>query len=74
MAFSHRRAIFPPHVIGATKPGRTASAQLPVARPVPGAPRLVYSAYAKGKYIDVSIYKHGEVVLCPYTAKKFRVP
>ncbi len=22
----------------------------------------------------VSIYKHGEVVLCPYTTKPFRVP
>jgi len=56
------------------KPRQTVQAQLPVARPVPGKPGLVYSPYAKGKIIAVSIYKHGEVVMCPYTAKKFRVP
>src|SRR5260370_21868736 len=67
------------------KPVRTAQAQLPVARPVPGMPGHVYSPYAKGKIIAVSgsvmghpemriEYKHGEVVKCPYTGKKFRVP
>jgi hypothetical protein len=59
---------------------------LPVAIPVPGKPGLVYSPYAKGKYIAVEgpivvggrtvtiRYKHGDVVVCPYTNKKFRVP
>jgi hypothetical protein len=56
------------------KPKPNAQAQLPVGRPVPGKPGLVYSPYAKGKIMNVSIYKHGEIVLCPYTAKKFRVP
>jgi len=56
------------------KPKVTAASQLPFGIPVPGKPNLVYSPYAKGKIIDVSIYKHGETVLCPYTAKKFRVP
>jgi len=67
------------------KPTRTAQAQLPVARSVPGMPGHVYSPYAKGKIIAVSgsvmghpemriEYKHGEVVVCPYTGKKFRVP
>ena len=67
------------------KPKATAQSQLPVARPVPGMPGHVYSPYAKGKIIAVSgsvmghpemriEYKHGEVVMCPYTGKKFRVP
>ncbi len=42
--------------------------------PVPGKPGLVYSPYAKGKIIDVSPYKHGAVVLCPYSVRMFRVP
>ncbi len=42
--------------------------------PVPGKPGLVYSPYAKGKIIDVSRFKHGDVVFCWYTAKMFRVP
>jgi hypothetical protein len=67
------------------KPKATAQSELPVARPVPGMPGHVYSPYAKGKIIAVAgavmgipnariEYKHGEVVLCPYTGKKFRVP
>jgi hypothetical protein len=68
------------------KPARTAQAEkLPVARPVPDMPGHVYSPYAKGKIIAVAgtvmgnpnariEYKHGEVVVCPYTGKKFRVP
>jgi hypothetical protein len=56
------------------KPTPTAQEKLPVAVPVPGKPALVYSPYAKGKIMDVSPYKHGEIVLCPYTARKFRVP
>ena len=56
------------------KPRQTAEAQLPVARSVPGNPGHVYSPYAKGKIIAVTGYPHGTVVLCPYTAKKFRVP
>ena len=56
------------------RPGKSAEAQLPVAAPVPGNPGHVYSPYAKGKIINVSIFKHGEVVICPYTNKKFRVP
>jgi hypothetical protein len=52
----------------------TAQERLPVAVPVPGKPGLVYSPYAKGKIMDVEPFKHGEVVLCPYTARKFRVP
>ena len=47
---------------------------MPVGIPVPGKPGLVYSPYAKGKIMNVSIYKRGEVVLCPYTAKPFRAP
>jgi hypothetical protein len=56
------------------KPKVTAASQLPFGIPVPGNPGHVYSPYAKGKIINVSIYKHGEIVLCPYTAKKFLVP
>ena len=56
------------------KPKASTESQLPVARLVPGNPGHVYSPYAKGKIINVGIYKHGEIVLCPYTAKKFRVP
>jgi hypothetical protein len=67
------------------KPRQTAEAQLPVARPVPGNPGHVYCPFGTGKIIAVSgnvmgipnariEYKHGEVVVCPYTGKKFRVP
>jgi len=56
------------------KPKATAQSQLPVARPVPGKPGLVYSPYARGKIMSVSIYKHGEIALCPYTGRKFRAP
>lgn len=57
-----------------SKPSKNAQAQLPTGIPVPGKPGLVYSPYAKGKIISVSIYKHGEIVRCPYTDKMFRVP
>ena len=56
------------------KPTPTAQEKLPFGIPVPGKPGLVYSPYAKEKIIDVSGYKHGQLVLCPYTARKFRVP
>ena len=67
------------------KPAPNAEAHLPVAHSVPGKPGLVYSPYAKGKVIAVAggvmgipnariEFKHGEVVVCPYTGKKFRVP
>jgi hypothetical protein len=68
------------------KSGQTAQDQLPFGIPVPGKPNLVYSPYAKGKIVAVAgttvmngrtvtiHYKHGELVLCPYTGKKFRVP
>jgi hypothetical protein len=66
-------------------PAPISQAQLPVARPVPGKSGLVYSPYAKGKIIAVAggvmgipnyriEFKHDEVVVCPYTGKKFRVP
>src|SRR5439155_23535561 len=59
-------------------------AQLPVAGRVPGKPGLVYSPYARGKIIAVTgsvmdipneriEFNHGEVAVCPYTGKKFRV-
>jgi hypothetical protein len=64
----------PLHAGPKAKASPSAQAQLPVGVPVPGKPGLVYSPYAKGKIMNVSIYKHGEVVLCPYTAKPFRVP
>jgi hypothetical protein len=56
-----------------SKPRQT-EGQLPFGIPVPGKPGLVYSPYAKGKIMSVQGYRHGEVVLCPYTNKKFRVP
>jgi hypothetical protein len=63
--------IFPP----TPKPAPNAQADLPVGVPVLGKPGLVYSPYAKEKMIFVRApFKHGQVVLCPYTAKKFRVP
>jgi len=68
------------------KPKASTESQLPVARLVPGNPGHVYSPYAKGKIIDVAPptvvggrtvqvrMKRGQVVLCPYTDKMFRVP
>ena len=75
----------PLHAAPKPKPTLTAQEKLPVAVPVPGMPGHVYSPYAKGKIIAVAgsvmghpdmhiEYKHGEVVRCPYTGKKFRVP
>jgi hypothetical protein len=46
----------------------------PFGIPVPGKPGLVCSPYAKGKIIDVSRFKRGDVAFCWYTAKMFRVP
>jgi hypothetical protein len=68
------------------KPKVTAASQLPFGIQVPGKPNLVYSPYAKGKIIDVAPptvvggrtvmirMKRGQLVLCPYTGKTFRVP
>jgi len=56
------------------KPMPTAQERLPVGVPVPGKPGLVYSPYARGKIMDVEGFKHGTIVMCPYTARKFRVP
>ncbi len=42
--------------------------------PFPENPDLFILPYAKGKIIDVSLYKHGAVVLCPYSVRMFRVP
>jgi hypothetical protein len=58
----------------APKPPPTAQENLPFGIPVPKHPFLVYSPYAKGKIMDVEGFKHGEVVICPYSARKFRVP
>jgi len=63
----------PLHAAPAPKPP-PAQENLSFGIPVPGHPFLVYSPYAKGKIMDVQGFKHGEVVLCPYTARKFRVP
>ena len=30
--------------------------------------------YATGKIVNVSVFTHGEVALCPYTGRKFRAP
>ena len=35
---------------------------------------FAYSPYAKGKIVNVSVFTHGEVALCPYTGRKFRAP
>ena len=66
--------VAPLHAAPKPKPTPTAQEKLPVGVPVSGKPGLVYSPYAKGKIMSVQGYKHGEVVLCPYTARKFRVP
>ena len=70
----------------ARKLGQNSQVQLPVGTFVPGKPDLVYSPYATGKIIAVAgridvgerttmiRFNHGEVILCPYTLKKFRVP
>jgi len=64
----------PLHAAPNSKPTQIAQEKLPVGVPLPRKPGLVYSPYAKGRVISVQAYKHGEVVICPYTDKKFRVP
>ena len=47
---------------------------LPIAKPVPGRPGLVYSPFNTQKYIDVSDYPSGTEVRDPYSGKMFIVP
>jgi hypothetical protein len=35
---------------------------------------FAYSPYAKGKIVNVSVFTHGEVAICPYTGRKFLAP
>ena len=66
------------------KPMPHTPAQLPIAYGVPGKLGLVYSPFAKGKIVAVAggvmampnkkvESKYGEVVVCPYSGKQFRV-
>ena len=45
------------------------------ARPVRGKPGYVISPYAPDAgYVDVTGFKHGDEVRCPYSGKKFLAP
>jgi hypothetical protein len=59
----------------ASTPRSSATAQFPVAKPVPGKPGYVFSPYdPNGGYVDVTGYQSGSKVKDPYSQKIFLVP
>ncbi|MEM9478930.1 MAG: hypothetical protein AAGA58_04620 [Verrucomicrobiota bacterium] len=50
------------------------SSNIPYADPIPGQSGYVYSPFAPGRPVVVTGFSPGQIVECPYTQKKFRVP
>lgn len=56
------------------KPKLPKQSSVPYAEPIPGQNGYVYSPFAPGRPVEVTGFSPGQVVTCPYTQKKFKVP